>query len=1234
MPPSGGDDRVRADVVLSEVPVGPGEPAYVEVEVTNVSEVIRSYRIDVLGLDARWSQSDGVDLELFPGERRSTTLSIELPPDFPAGRRRIAVEVTEPDVRDGSVVVIDVDLLVEPREELSFAVEPASMTVGGEGTFVVTPVNSGNTTLDVQFAAADPERKVDVTFDPAVPSLLPGERGVVRATVRGPRPWFGMPLVRVLEFRATAGGAQATTAAAFVQTPRFSRRLVSMAGLVVVATLFAFVIFLSFGSVADLAAANEALLKQSLGEDQPVGLRVEPSSVTGTVTALTGGGIDGVSVELYAESNPLVPLKSTVTDVSGAYRFSALSRGTYFVRFQVAGFGEAWFRRGTSIADATPLEIVAGEDLVDVDVALSGQSGTVIGRVVGEDVDGALVVAQIPATSIEDSELTPVAARLAEVVVDATGMFTLEDLPTPAGYEIVVSKPEFSVQRRSLTLLAGEVRRDFEILLRAGGGLIGGTVVDLSGDPIPGATVVVSDGQTEVSTRSLSEAELLGTFEVRDLATPSTYAVTVSAPGFFPATQNIVLGLDQQITERRVTLTPSAGSISGRVRSSSGDPLGGVEITVVGPGLRRTTQSVSTPLDWTGSEPPASAGTWRIDGLPLPGAYTVTFGAEGQLTQAVSVELVAGVASVRTGVDAVLDPSVGTIQGRVREAGPGADCDAVTSIGDADPCPLLSSRDDVVVTLRSTGLTRTVRPADTPEGRRGLFRFDNIPPGAYTVTVERPGSTSQTLLVNTAVVGGLSPAMLDVRLDRPAVIGGRIRLHLGFGGTRQFNVAAFTVDGVGGTPLASTTTDSAGLFTLRGLPAPGSYVLEFEDRETGARELFFTSQQLELEPGVPIAFDDVLFGDGTGTDLFFRDVPHGPAAQLAFGTSPPVGASVGQPLPAFTVEIRDAEGVRVSDGDEATSVVTISLGNNPSFAVLGGTISRAAVRGVVNFVGLELDQVGSGYTLRASSGVLKQVESPAFNVQPTVSSAPTAVTANAAFDGQVQISWTAPPDPSGAPVIDYRIERRTGSGPWLVAQTDQSIASGATTSRRVTGLTAGVSYEFRVLAVNSVGASAPSSASSAVTATVSPKTVSLADSGSVATGAFVERGYAFRLNTSVTVDRLFGGGSDAGFEIRIREGGTGVNPFPPSTALTVVASATTLGSSALEGRDVTPTVLEAGRWYWITQTRTSGSGFHRTTTTLAIQAATDRGLIRDWRFDDRNAWSGDTTLPALGFRVQ
>ena len=1226
----GGDGRVRADVTSAEIAVAPGEAAEVEIEVTNVSEVIRAYRIDVLGLDARWARSDGIDLELFPGERQARTLSIELPPDFPAGRRRIAVEVTEPDVPGGSVVVIDVDLLIEPREGLTFGVEPASMTVGAEGTFVVTPVNTGNTTLDVRLVAADPERRVAVTFDPPQPRLLPGERGVVRATARGRRPWFGMPAVRVLEFRAVGGGMEAMSAAAFIQTPRFSRRLVTLAGLVMVATLFAFVIFLSFSSVADLSAQQEALLKQSLGEDQPIGLRVEPSSVAGVVSSTTGGGIDGVSVELYESSNPLVPLKSTVTDASGQYRFGALGRGTYFVRFQVAGFGETWFRRGTSVADATALEVVAGQDLVDVDVALSGQPGSVSGRVVGSDVDGALVVAQLPATSVEGSELAPVPARLAEVVVDATGVFVLEGLPTPAGYELVVSKTGFAVQRRTITLQPGEDRRDFEVLLRPGGGLIAGTVVDLAGAPIPGANIVVSDGQTEVTTRTLSEAAVAGTFEVRDLPTPATYALSVTAPGFFAETQNLVLGLDQQVTERTIRLTPSAGSISGKVVNGSGDPLGGIEVTVVGPELRRTTQTLSTPLDWTGSSPPESAGTWRIAGLPVPGAYTVTFAAPGQRTQAVSVELVAGAGSSRSGIDAVLNPSVGTVQGRVREAPVGATCVTLTELDPSAPgaCPLLTGADGVVVTLRSTTITRTVRPADQPASLQGMFRFDNVPPAAYTVTVTRPGSTTQTILVNTAATGALSPAPLDVRLDRPAEISGRMRLYSGSVGSRRFNVEAYTLDGIGGAPIATTATDADGFYTLRGLPAPGSYVLEFEDRLSGVRRSFFGDSPLQLEPGVPITLED----DVVVTDLFFRDVPHGDAALLAFGT-PPIGGSIGSTLASFSVEIRDEDGVLVTDPPDAQdspTIVTISLGSNPSFAVLAGTLSRPVVAGVATFGDLRLDQTGTGFTLRASSGALTQVESASFSVLPGVPGAPTGLFAagGAANDGLVALSWSAPTDDGGSAITGYQVEQRIGSGSWSPSST---ITTGAT-SVKVRGLTNGTTYQFRVRSVNSAGAS-PTSASVSATTTVSPVTFQLAHDGlGGASGRFVERGFAFRLNSTVTIDQLYGGGSSGNFRIRIRDGGTGSEPFARSTGLNVVASGVATGGTALQTVSTSAT-LQAGRWYWITQERTSGTGLHLTTTSANIASAIDRDLIRDWRSTTQNTWTGDATLPALGFRV-
>ena len=1141
-----GDDRVRADVTSGEVRIAPGEAATVEVEVTNVSEVIRAYRVGVLGLDPRWANAESVDLELFPGERRATVLSFELPPTFPAGRRRIAIEVTEPDTPDGSVVVVEVDVVVEPRDELSFGVEPSSMTVGPEGTFVVTPVNSGNTTLELELTAADPERKVQVTFDPPRPRLLPGERGVVRATARGPRPWFGMPLVRVLDFNVKGGTAEAFTAAAFIQTPRLSRRAVTLAGLVVVATLFAFVIFLSFSSVADLSAQQEALLKQSLGEDQPIGLRIEPSSIEGRVVSTTGGGIDGVSVELYTLANPVVPAKSTVTDVQGAYRFGSLVPDTYFVRFQVAGFGETWFRRGTGIQDATGVELVAGQDLVDVDVALGGQPGSVSGTIVGEDVDGALVVAQIPGSSFEGSDLAPVASRLASAVVDATGVFTLEGLPTPAGYEVVVTKAGFAPQVRTIALEPGEDRKDLEILLRRGGGVIAGTVVDLGGAAIAGAAVVVSDGQTQVTTRTLSESESLGTFDIRELPTPGTYSVTVTAEGFFTETQTILLGQDQRITDRRVVLTASAGAVTGRVVSSSGVPLGGIDVTVLGPGLRLTTQTVSVPVGWdptTDGAPsrrfdgdgnriiddngyPVGAGTFRVSGLPLPGAYTVSFAAPGVVTQAVSVELTPGAGALRVLPSTVLDPATGTIQGRVR-----------SSMADGD-VPL-SARDGVVVTLRSSGLTRTALPSDQPEGRRGAFRFDNVPPGAYTLTVTRPGSPAQTILVNTTSrpafsfdfatdrLPGATAAYGPIRIESPAVITGRIVPFAGFSGARAYDIRVFRSEALGVPVIAPLRTDLEGRFSIGGLEAPGRYVLEFTDRITGQvhripdRTVNQTTDEgaaefLELEPGtatdvnrelrgaigatqgffVPnVAFEIVPRGDivvvadpvssfpttgiGPGTvrgsiaDTRFvyfdgakwmeasdageisgeprtitagdeeypvtlrvvgEPAAHGPPAELVFVTQPSDVtwqlANGAGTLADVIVELRDAEGRRVTTGPSSSAPLTVSL--NIAGAGLDGRLVRPALAGRVTFSGLTIagaSAVGVEYRLRADALALPTASSDGFRVDAIAPGAPAVVQLDAESTRQAPIiNWGSPFTDGGIPLVRYLVRVETSAG--------------------------------------------------------------------------------------------------------------------------------------------------------------------------------------------------------------
>jgi hypothetical protein len=59
--------------------------------------------------------------------------------------------------------------------------------------------------------------------------------------------------------------------------------------------------------------------------------------------------------------------------------------------------------------------------------------------------------------------------------------------------------------------------------------------------------------------------------------------------------------------------------------------------------------------------------------------------------------------------------------------------------------------------------------------------------------------------------------------------------------------------------------------------------------------------------------------------------------------------------------------------------VTVSLATNPTGAVLGGTTTVRAVRGVASFGTLNVDRVGS-YSLRASASGASSVTSQTFTV--------------------------------------------------------------------------------------------------------------------------------------------------------------------------------------------------------------------------------------------------------------
>lgn len=139
-------------------------------------------------------------------------------------------------------------------------------------------------------------------------------------------------------------------------------------------------------------------------------------------------------------------------------------------------------------------------------------------------------------------------------------------------------------------------------------------------------------------------------------------------------------------------------------------------------------------------------------------------------------------------------------------------------------------------------------------------------------------------------------------------------------------------------------------------------------------------------------FDDLTIDrQGAGYTLTATSGSLSPATSNGFTVSPrppskltfvvqPTNATVGAAIaPAIQVAVQDAVGATVT-GSTANVTIVLTSGTGTSGAVLGGTMTRAAVNGVATFDDLAIDRAGSGYTLTASAASLAGATSSTFGV--------------------------------------------------------------------------------------------------------------------------------------------------------------------------------------------------------------------------------------------------------------
>jgi Carboxypeptidase regulatory-like domain len=798
--------HVTADPLVVELPVG--EPATIAVSITNTSSMIDAYDVEAFGVDPAWTTVTPTRLSLFPSEVGIVEIGLTLPPDVPAGARTIAVHVrSENDRNEFSLAQVSLD--VGTRSRTTLRVDPVLVTGGNHAEFSLVVANDGNATVQARPEGEEPEAILEIAFDPPVVVLPPGRREIVRADVRGGRPWFGQPKPRIISFRLAPDAPP--TMATFVQRPRIGRLLLSLLGLVTAAAIFAVVLSIVADRLVDESSVDPKLLDKAL--DQPADgsaagmASVQPSVVTGKiVVASTGQGIAGVTAALYGSGNGTVTIKTAATDGTGTFSFARVAQGRYRVKISGGGFAEEWYQGALTFADAKDIDVGESGTVTLEDIKIGGRPGSVSGEVVADDPSGAVARLVVPGVADANSQ-----ALVKETTVSADGSFQFEDVPSPATYQLVVDKPGFATEVREVHLGAAQNLEDIKIVLREGDGVAAGHVQS-PGGPLGGVAITATSGELEFTTVSLTQDDV-GAFTLRSLPTPGTYTVTFERAGYQSATRTVDLQAGQQLAGIAVTMAPTTGSITGIVSDVNG-PLGGVTVTITGPdSLEFTTTSASV----------GTVGQFTFEGLPSPATYTLTFSKDGYVSQSLLKELGVGGQGAVTGADTTLVSSTAIIRGVVQ-----------SSTGQ----PVAGA----TVTLSDGSVSKQMLSADAPLGR---FEFSGVKPGAYTLTASATGTSPAVRLVNVIAADivdltiGLQPQAslfgLVQRVDAPAPFAGAF--------VRLFDPATFPAPP--DRALATVQTNADGTYSFPALEAPADFVVAVYAAATSADALDSTLVQTQ-----------------------------------------------------------------------------------------------------------------------------------------------------------------------------------------------------------------------------------------------------------------------------------------------------------------------------------------------------------------------------------------------------
>lgn len=537
------------------------------------------------------------------------------------------------------------------------------------------------------------------------------------------------------------------------------------------------------------ASTIGAIVENGEISELTVPLILAGGSIQGTITDTNGAPLPGSFVELTDVNGVLV---ATITsDQNGEFLFTDITVGQLNVKATAPDYGVS------SIG-----VIVEPGEMSTVELSLSQITGTITGVVT--DTDGNPI--SNATVTVADATNTSVAT----VITNADGSYTIPQLD-PSEYTITASESSSGANVVSGTVTAGD-ESIVDITLIPLGGVVQGTILDIGGEVVVGATVElrsVSPFGPVVST-VLTDSD--GNYDFGTISN-GTYTIVVTATNYGSESGSVLIEAGVT-TIQQFALTPDPSSVEGVV-------------TTDGVAAPNTVVKLLDITDTSIFEVQTDAdGRYLIQNIN-PGIYTLLVNNPDYQSEKQGFTIGAGES---TTVNFALVPQPSEISGTVLNT---------------------QTNFPVVGAVVQIFYGDSVQPSEraVTDGA-GNYTISGLAPGAYTVLITSPNfdtfTAGATVAANdiTTIDGFLTP--------NPGVVTGTV-----VGPDGGVAGAAVKVVDPNGSVVGSGVTDANGNCSIGNLPE-GIYVVtcsapEHESAKQGVNitpgEVVEISFELGKEPG-------------------------------------------------------------------------------------------------------------------------------------------------------------------------------------------------------------------------------------------------------------------------------------------------------------------------------------------------------------------------------------------------